>query len=82
MTDHSTLAPGLPDLPFQDEARLITRAVTYLGTTAPKALASAIEARDIFAAVNGFSDKQLADLGIDRADIPAYAAKKTGLLDL
>ncbi len=82
MTDHSTLAPGLPELPFQDEARLITRAITYLGTKVPEAFAKAIATRNIYEAINGFNNEQLAALGIDRAGIAAYAAKKTGLLDL
>ncbi|MCZ6813530.1 MAG: hypothetical protein O7F14_05705 [Alphaproteobacteria bacterium] len=48
----------------------------------PKALRSAIAARDIYEAMSGLNDEQLAALGIERTGIPALAAKKSGLLDL
>lgn len=86
MTDHSILTPGLtpglPELPFQQEARLITRVITLFGTKVPKALRSAIAARNIYEAMSGLNDEQLAALGIERTGIPAFAAKKAGLLDL
>ena len=66
MTDHSILSPGLPELPFEREARLITRVITFLGTKAPKALGNAIAAHDIYQTVDGLNDEQLAALGIAR----------------
>ena len=82
MTDHSTLAPGLPEMPFQAEARLITRVLTFFGTTAPKVITAAVAARNLFNTVDGFNDAQLAKLGIARSGIAAYIVKKSGLLDL
>ncbi len=86
MTDHSILTPGLtpglPELPFQEEARLITRVITFFGTKVPMAFRSAIAVRDIYEAMSGLNDEQLAALGIERTGIPAFAAKKAGLLDL
>lgn len=81
MTDHSILAPGLPDFPFKREAQLVTRLYKFIGATVPQALASAIAARNLFEALNDLSDDQLAGLGIERTAIAAYAATKAGLLD-
>jgi hypothetical protein len=82
MTDHSILTPGLPDLPFKSEARLITRAYKFIAVTVPAALAVAIAAHDMVETLDDFNDTQLDSLGIKRTDIVAYAATKTGLLDL
>ena len=82
MTDHSILTPGLPELPFQEEARLISRVITFFGTKAPEALSTAIAARNLYETISGLNDEQIATLGIDRTGIAAYAAEKTGLIKL
>lgn len=82
MTDHSILTPGLPELPFREEARLVTRIIAFFGTQAPKALRSAIAARNLYETVSGLNDNQIAALGIDRPGIAAYAAEKSGLITL
>ena len=82
MTDHSILTPGLPELPFQKEARLVTRVLYFFGTKAPQVLRSAIATRDIYETVSRFNEKQLSALGIHRTGIAAYAAEKSGLLKL
>ena len=82
MTDHSILTPGLPELPFHDEARLITRVLNFFGTTLPQVIRSAIATRDIYEAMSRLDDEQLSALGIDRTTIAAYAAEKSGLLNL
>ncbi len=82
MTDHSILTPALPELPFQAEARLITRVLNFFGTTVPQVIGRAIATRDIFEAVSRLDDAQLSDLGLDRTAIAAYAAEKSGLLNL
>lgn len=80
MTDHSILTPGLPELPFQEEARLITRIISFFGTKAPQTLATAVAARNLFEAVSGLDDEQIAELGIDRTGIARYAAEKSGVI--
>ena len=82
MTDHSILIAALPELPFQEEARLISRIITFFGTKAPRTLGTAIAARNLYEAVSEFNDAQIAALGIDRTGIAAYAAEKTGLTAL
>lgn len=82
MTDHSILYPGERDLPFQKEARLVTRFATFLGTTVPSAMGAAIRAHNLFEDLSGLDDERLAALGIERTGIAAYAARKAGLLDL
>ena len=82
MTDHSILTPGLPELPFQEEARLISRIINFFGTKAPRALGTAIATRNLYVAMSGLDNQQIAALGIDRSGIPAYAAEKTGLTNV
>ncbi len=81
MTDHSILNQPLPKLPFEEEARLITRVLNFFGAIAPSALNSAINAQRITENLVQLSDAQLAEFGIARTDIAAYAAKTSGLLD-
>lgn len=81
MTDHSILNQSLPKLPFEEEAHLITRVLNFFGAIAPSALSSAITAQHVAETLVDASDAQLAELGIDRAGIAAYAAKTAGLLD-
>lgn len=80
MTDHSILTPGLPKLPFEEEARLISRVIAFFGTKRPRVLGSAIAARNLFEAVSSLDDGQIAALGIDRAGIAAFTAEKTGII--
>ncbi|HSR55010.1 MAG TPA: hypothetical protein VLN73_02130 [Alphaproteobacteria bacterium] len=80
MTDHSILNQGLPSLPFQDEARLITRVFNFFGAFAPNQIGKAVAARDLTEALDEMTDQQLADLGISRTGIVAYAAKTSGLI--
>jgi hypothetical protein len=82
MTDHSILTPSLPELPFQEEVRLISRIITFFGTKAPEAVGTAIDARDLFEIVSELNNEQIATLGIDRTGIAAYVAEKTGLFNL
>lgn len=81
MTDHSILNQSLPKLPFEEEAHVITRVLNFFGSIAPSALNSAIAAQHITDTLVDASDAQLADLGIERTEIVAYAAKTAGLLD-
>ena len=80
MTDHSTLASG-HELPFQEEAKLITRVITFFGTKVPGAFRRAIAAHNICEAMSGLNDEQLAAFGIDRTGITAYAAAKSGIIN-
>lgn len=82
MTDHSILCRGERDLPFEREARLITRFVTFVGTTAPRAMGAAIRARNLYEDLYDLDDDRLSALGVERSGIAAYAAKRAGLLDL
>ena len=81
MTDHSILNQSLPKLPFEEEAHLITRVLNFFGALSPKAVNNAINAQHITENLVALSDGQLAELGIDRTGIAAYAAKTSGLLD-
>ncbi len=80
MTDHSILSPGLPDFPFRQEAQLITRVFKYITITVPSALRAATDTHNLVKLLNNLNDHQLAGLGLERTDIAAYAATKTGLL--
>jgi len=82
VTDHSTLTYGLPELPFQTEARLITRIIKFFSTKAPRIIGTAIAAKNLYETVNNLNDEQIATLGIDRAGIAAYTIEKTGLTNL
>ena len=81
MTDHSILNQSLPKLPFEEEAHLITRVLNFFGAISPKAINSAINAQHITENLVALSDGQLAEIGIDRTGIAAYAAQTAGLLD-
>jgi len=81
MTDHSILNHSLPKLPFEEEAHLITRVLNFFSAIGPSAINSAIDAQHITENLVQLSDAQLAELGIARTDIAAYAAKNSGLLD-
>jgi len=81
MTDHSILNQTLPKLPFEEEAHLITRVLKFFGAFSPKAIGSAINAQHITENLVDLSDAQLAEIGINRPGIAAYAAKTAGLLD-
>ncbi|MDX1483545.1 MAG: hypothetical protein R3229_03590 [Alphaproteobacteria bacterium] len=81
MTDHSILKPELPDLPFQEEARLLTKIINFFGTVAPTALAQAIEARNLFEALDNLNDAQLAALGVERSEIGVLVLEKSGLIE-
>ena len=80
MTDHSILTPGLPDFPFRQEAQLITRIYKFIVITVPSALHAAIDTHNLVNILNNLNDHQLAGLGLERSDIAAYAATKSGLL--
>jgi hypothetical protein len=80
MTDHSILTPGLPDFPFRQEAQLITRVLKFITKTVPSALHAAIDAHNLVNLLINLNDDQLAEIGIERSDIAAYAATKSGLL--
>lgn len=79
MTDHSILAPGLPDFPFRKEAALISRIFAFISKL-PPAVRTAIKTGDLVASLDNLSDTELAKIGIARTDIVAFAARKTGLL--
>lgn len=81
MTDHSILNPSLPDLPFKEEARLITRVINFFSVFAPSEVGKAVAARNITEALDEMNDEQLAALGIDRTGIALYAAKASGLIE-
>jgi hypothetical protein len=66
------------DRPFDPYPRVIT----FFGTKAPEALSTAIAARNLYETISGLNDEQIATLGIDRTGIAAYAAVKTGLINL
>ncbi len=81
MTDHSILNQGLPSLPFQEEARLITRVMRFFGIFSPSSIGKAVAARNIVEVMDQMSDAQLATYGIDRTGIAVYAAKTSGLVE-
>ena len=81
MTDHSILNHGVAKLPFEEEARLVTRVIKFFGAFSPSSIGKAVVARNIAETMGNMNDEQLAAYGIDRQGIAAYAVKSSGLLD-
>ncbi|HEX9808875.1 MAG TPA: hypothetical protein VGC25_04640 [Alphaproteobacteria bacterium] len=79
MTDHSILTHGIADLPFQREARAVTRFLAALAGF-PRAVAQAFRAQAIIEELVLLDAPQLAALGIDRMGVTRYAAIKAGIL--
>ena len=81
MTDHSILHPGVADLPFKEEARLVNGFVKALFTDLPKAFRGAIRAQHIYQELYVLDSAGLAALGVERMNIGRYAVEKSGLLE-
>ncbi len=79
MTDHSILRPGLPDFPFRKEAQLLDRVFKFVANM-HLVLHTAIDMHNLVNILKTLNDDQLAEIGIERSDIAAYAATKAGLL--
>lgn len=80
MTDHSILRPATPDLPFQEEARLITRVVTALFVDLPRSFAGAIRAQQMYENLYLLDSPGLAALGLKREGLGRYVLEQTGLV--
>jgi hypothetical protein len=80
MTDHSILRPALPDLPFQQEARIFTAVLTMLFVTLPRDFANAMRARQIYQELYVLDSPGLAALGIEREAISRAALEQAGMV--
>jgi hypothetical protein len=81
MTDHSILSPALPDLPFQQEARIFTAVMTMLFVTLPRDFANAMRARQIYDELVVLDSPGLAALGLAQDTISRHALDQAGVFN-
>ena len=81
MTDHSILSPALPDLPFQQEARIFTAVMTMLFVTLPRDFANAMRAREIYNELVILDSPGLASLGLTHDTISRHSLEQAGIIN-
>lgn len=80
MTDHSILRPSAPDLPFQEEARLLTSFLRAIFIDLPKAFRQGVTAQHIYDELYVLDSPGLAALGIERGNIGRAALERAGMV--
>ncbi len=80
MTDHSILRPAMPELPFQTEARLISRVLKAVFVSLPRTFANAIRARQMYENLYLLDSPGLAALGLKREGLGRYVLEQTGIV--
>lgn len=81
MTDHSILRPAVPDLPFKEEARLVTRVLSAIFVEFPRSFAMATRAQSLYDDLYNLDSPGLAALGVKRDEIGRYVLARTGMIN-